>query len=167
MKKLLFIILPLATAACSSDIPTVNLGIDDIYYVSRMQKLPLNPAFIVRVDPATLECETVPVPDGMYPPANSWYAWTPDAFVASAKDNCLYWKGGSDRWFSGSKIYRYDLDSGTFSLWADLDADVYTLSGVYVGRYPAADGGITLPRSLSPGVYIARSGGSAVKIAVR
>lgn len=45
MKKLLFIILPLATAACSSDIPTVNLGIDDIYYVSRMQKLPLNPAF--------------------------------------------------------------------------------------------------------------------------
>lgn len=206
-------------------------------------------AYIVRVDPATLECETVPVPDGMYPPANSWYAWTPDAFVASAKDNCLYWKGGSDRWFSGARIYRYDLDSGTFSLWADLDADgegwkiygcslgvdpesgevyaslyrdfgstaymvrryrpdgsivrdypliagywfpsipvfasksgeasvddicadtpgyadVYTLSGVYVGRYPA-DGGITLPQSLSPGVYIARSGGTSVKIAVR
>lgn len=29
---------------CSSDIPTVNLGIDDAYYIPRMSKLPLEPA---------------------------------------------------------------------------------------------------------------------------
>lgn len=34
----------LSTAACSSDIPTVSLGLEDHYYVSRMQKLPLLPA---------------------------------------------------------------------------------------------------------------------------
>lgn len=31
-------------AGCSDDIPTVSLGIDDVYYVSRMQKLDLHPA---------------------------------------------------------------------------------------------------------------------------
>lgn len=30
--------------ACSTEIPTVNLGIDDVYYVYRMQKLPLESA---------------------------------------------------------------------------------------------------------------------------
>lgn len=33
-----------ATAACTSDIPMVNLGIDDVYYIARMQKLDLHPA---------------------------------------------------------------------------------------------------------------------------
>lgn len=31
-------------SSCSDDSPTVNLGIDDVYYISRMQKLPLHPA---------------------------------------------------------------------------------------------------------------------------
>ncbi|MDE6853623.1 MAG: cell surface protein [Muribaculaceae bacterium] len=30
---------------CSDEIPMVNLGIDDVYYISRMQKLDLHPAF--------------------------------------------------------------------------------------------------------------------------
>ena len=34
----------LVATSCSTEIPTVNLGIDDVYYVYRMQKLPLEPA---------------------------------------------------------------------------------------------------------------------------
>ena len=34
----------LVIGSCNSDIPMVNLGIDDIYYINRMQKLNLNPA---------------------------------------------------------------------------------------------------------------------------
>lgn len=32
-------------ASCSQDTPMVNLGLDDNYYINRMQKLQLNPAF--------------------------------------------------------------------------------------------------------------------------
>ncbi len=31
-------------AGCTNDIPMVNLGIDDVYYIQRMSKLPLSPA---------------------------------------------------------------------------------------------------------------------------
>lgn len=34
----------LSLASCSNDIPTVSLGIDDVYHISRMQKLDLHPA---------------------------------------------------------------------------------------------------------------------------
>lgn len=34
----------LLAAGCTDDPPTVSLGIDDVYYVYRMQKLPLHPA---------------------------------------------------------------------------------------------------------------------------
>ncbi len=44
MKRLLLILLPLAVAACSRDVETVSLGIDDVYYIRRMQKLDLHPA---------------------------------------------------------------------------------------------------------------------------
>ena len=42
------IIIPACMAAllsgCTADIPTVSLGIDDTYYINRMQKLDLHPA---------------------------------------------------------------------------------------------------------------------------
>lgn len=44
MKKLPLLILPLLTAACDRGTPMVNLGVDDVYYVYRMQKLDLHPA---------------------------------------------------------------------------------------------------------------------------
>ena len=44
MKKLPLLILPLLTAACNHGTPMVNLGVDDVYYVYRMQKLDLHPA---------------------------------------------------------------------------------------------------------------------------
>lgn len=79
--------------------------------------------YLVRVDPVSLAYELVSVPGGMYPPVNSWYAWTPDAFCASNVTNSLYWKGGLDRWFSGTKIFRFDIDTRKFSRIIDLDKE--------------------------------------------
>lgn len=46
MKRFLPIYFALAVSfcGCSDDSPTVNLGIDDTYYIARMSKLPLHPA---------------------------------------------------------------------------------------------------------------------------
>ena len=76
---------------------------------------------LLRIDPHTLATETVPVTEGMFGPANSWYAWTPDAFVASSQSNVLYWKGGMNRWFAGSQIYKFDCDTRETSLFVDLE----------------------------------------------
>ncbi|MDE7096891.1 MAG: cell surface protein, partial [Muribaculaceae bacterium] len=43
-KKLYFLIALLALVGCSSEIPMVNLGIEDVYYIPRMSKLPLESA---------------------------------------------------------------------------------------------------------------------------
>ncbi len=47
-KSLLYIIPLLMLGGCSSEIPTVSLGIDDTYYIPRMTKLPLRPALTGR-----------------------------------------------------------------------------------------------------------------------
>lgn len=97
--------------------------------------------YLVRVNPETLEYSIVDVPTEMYPPSNSWYAWTPDAFVASSVENCLYWKGGPNRWFSGTRIYKYDIDSDTITLHIDLEADGenWKLYGCSMGVDPQTD----------------------------
>lgn len=97
--------------------------------------------YIVRLDPTTLEYEIIPTPEGMYPPSNSWYAWTPDAFVASKVQNCLYWKGGPNRWFSGTKIYKFDCDTREQSLFIDLDEEGanWKLYGCAIGVHPKTD----------------------------
>lgn len=79
--------------------------------------------YLMRVDPVTLEQTVIEVPDGYYPPSNSWYAWTPDGFCASAKNNVLYWNGGTNSWFSGSKVFKYDIDKNEFSKIIDLDRE--------------------------------------------
>lgn len=79
--------------------------------------------YLMRVNPITLEHTVLEVPDGYYPPSNSWYAWTPDGFCASAKNNVLYWNGGSNSWFSGSKVFKYDIDRKEFSKIIDLDRE--------------------------------------------
>lgn len=78
---------------------------------------------LVRINPETLDTKIIECPDGIYGPANSWYAWTPDAFVASRLNNRLYWKGGKDRWFSGTKVFRYDIDSDKMELFTDLESE--------------------------------------------
>lgn len=96
---------------------------------------------IVRVDPVTLQYEVISIEQGMYPPANSWYAWTPDAFVASSVQNCLYWKGGANRWFNGTKIYKFDCDTRTQSLFINLDEEGadWKLYGCAIGVHPETD----------------------------
>ncbi len=96
---------------------------------------------IVRLDPQTLSYEIIDTPEGMYPPSNSWYAWTPDAFVASSVQNCLYWKGGPNRWFTGTKIYKFDCDTRRQSLFIDLEEEGanWKLYGCAIGVHPVTD----------------------------
>lgn len=78
---------------------------------------------IVRLNPATLEQTVIECPEGIFGPANSWYAWTPDCFCASTQNNVLYWNGGNSSWFSGKTVYKYDIDSNTFSTFIDYNDD--------------------------------------------
>lgn len=78
---------------------------------------------IVRIDPKTLSTETVEIDGGMYPPSNSWYAWTPDSFCASTLNNTLYWSGGANTWFSGQQIFKFDADNRSVEKIIDLSAD--------------------------------------------
>lgn len=75
---------------------------------------------IVKVNPATLEQTVIECPDGIFGPANSWYAWTPDGFCASTQSNTLYWNGGNSSWFSGQMVFRYDIDKNEFRKIIDL-----------------------------------------------
>lgn len=97
--------------------------------------------YIVKVNPETMAYEIIGIPEGMYPPSNSWYAWTPDAFVASSVQNCLYWKGGPNRWFTGTKIYKYDIDKKEQTLFVDLEAEDanWKLYGCSIGVHPLTD----------------------------
>lgn len=78
---------------------------------------------IVKLNPATLEQTIIECPEGVFGPANSWYAWTPDCFCASKQNNVLYWNGGNSSWFSGKTVYKYDIDSNTFSTFIDYNDD--------------------------------------------
>lgn len=75
---------------------------------------------IVKFDPYKWEAEAIEVPEGIYPPANSWYAWNPDGFHASPVAKKLYWNGGADTWFSNSAVFAYDIEAATFSKVLDL-----------------------------------------------
>lgn len=75
---------------------------------------------VVKFDPATKAMTTIPVTKGCYGPANSWYAWTPDGFCASQKDDYLFWNGGPNSWFAKQTIYRFDIKTGETTLVVDL-----------------------------------------------
>lgn len=72
---------------------------------------------IWKVDPTTLTVQQVDIPtaSGIEEIPNSWYAWTADGFCASTKENKIYWKGqGTGSWFTGYKIFCYDIDKNEF-----------------------------------------------------
>ena len=79
--------------------------------------------FLVKIDPHSLQTDVVYInpEDGLYPPANSWYAWTPDGFCASNVENALYWNGGSSSWFSNTQIFKYDINIGRTTKIIDLE----------------------------------------------
>lgn len=74
---------------------------------------------LIKLDPKTDELTTITLPDGIYGPANSVYAWTPDGFCASKQNNVLYWNGGTSSWFSGKMIFKYDIDTQEASKFID------------------------------------------------
>ena len=82
-----------------------------------------------KINPATLETEVVALPDGIYGPANSWYAWTPDAFCASTQNNVLYWNGGASSWTSGYMIFKYDIDTATATKIVDIQSEGWQIYG--------------------------------------
>lgn len=97
--------------------------------------------YLLRVDPVTLGTEIVEVPAGFYPPSNSWYAWTPDGLCASTVTNTLYWNGGTNSWFSGTKVFKFDVDTRTVTEIIDLAADgeKWKLYGCSMRVHPVTD----------------------------
>lgn len=97
--------------------------------------------YLLRVDPETLATEIVEVPAGLYPPSNSWYAWTPDGLCASSVTNTLYWNGGTNSWFSGTKVFKFDVDTRTVTEIIDLSADgeKWKLYGCSMRVHPVTD----------------------------
>lgn len=114
---------------------------------------------IVKLNPATLEQTIIECPEGIFGPANSWYAWTPDCFCASKQNNVLYWNGGNSSWFSGKTIYKYDIDSNTFSTFIDYnnDPDGWQIYGCSFRVNPVTDEAIvSLYKSYGDPTYVVR-----------
>lgn len=114
---------------------------------------------IVKLNPATLEQTIIECPEGIFGPANTWYAWTPDCFCASKQNNVLYWNGGNSSWFSGKTIYKYDIDSNTFSTFIDYndDPDGWQIYGCSFRVNPVTDEAIVgLYKGYGDPTYVVR-----------
>lgn len=114
---------------------------------------------IVKLNPATLEQIIIECPEGIFGPANSWYAWTPDCFCASKQNNVLYWNGGNSSWFSGKTVYKYDIDSNTFSTFIDYndDPDGWQIYGCSFRIDPVTDEAIvSLYKGYGDPTYVVR-----------
>lgn len=114
---------------------------------------------LLKVDPVTLEQTIIECPDGIYGPANSWYAWTPDCFSASKQQNVLYWNGGRGSWFSGSTVYKYDIDKNEFSTYLDFndDPDGWQIYGCSFRVSPVTDEAyVSLYKSFGDPTYVLR-----------
>lgn len=114
---------------------------------------------IVKLNPATLEQAVIECPEGIFGPANSWYAWTPDCFCASKQNNVLYWNGGNSSWFSGKTVYKYDIDSNTFSTFIDYndDPDGWQIYGCSFRIDPVTDEAIvSLYKGYGDPTYVVR-----------
>lgn len=94
---------------------------------------------LVKINPVTLEQEIIECPEGIYGPANSWYAWTPDCFSASTQNNALYWNGGENSWFNKQMVFKYDIDTNEFSKFIDLTGTEYTIYGCSFRMHPVTD----------------------------
>lgn len=114
---------------------------------------------IVKLNPATLEQTIIECPEGIFGPANTWYAWTPDCFCASKQNNVLYWNGGNSSWFSGKTVYKYDIDSNTFSTFIDYndDPDGWQIYGCSFRIDPVTDEAIvSLYKGYGDPTYVVR-----------
>lgn len=114
---------------------------------------------IVKLNPNTLEQTIIDLPEGIYGPANSWYAWTPDCFCASNQQNVLYWNGGNSSWFSGYTIYKYDIDNNKFSKYLDYTdaSDGFYIYGCSFRVDPVSDDAyVSLFKGFADPTYVLR-----------
>lgn len=95
--------------------------------------------YIYKMNPNTCDTTRINMPEGIYPPANSWYAWTADGFCASKQNNCLYWNGGNSSWFSGKQIFKYDIDKNEFKSIINLADSDWKLYGACFRVDPVTD----------------------------
>lgn len=100
--------------------------------------------YMLKLNPYTFEVDTIdfPTDQGIEMIPNSWYAWTADGFCASTKENKIYWNGyGTGSWFTGYKIFCYDIDRKSFSLVYDISKmpGNWRLYGTGFRIHPATD----------------------------
>lgn len=98
--------------------------------------------YLIRLDPKSLDREVIRIEgDDMFPPPNSWYAWTPDPFCASAKTNRLYWCGGQNSWFTNYRIFRFDIDQRKIEKILDFSTQEgdWHVYGCSLGIHPVTD----------------------------
>ena len=115
--------------------------------------------YLMRIDPKELTTETVALESGVSAPSNSWYAWTPDTFCASELTNTLYWSGGTNSWFTGKQVFKFDIDTRTAKKIIDLDADgeKWKIYGCSMRVHPVTDElYVSLYREFSIPTYITR-----------
>ncbi len=100
---------------------------------------------LVRLDPETLDYEVITIDDSILPPTNSWYAWTPDAFCASSKQDYLYWRGnpgsGQASWFNGVHLVRFNTVTRTAELIRNFkeDGEGWSIYGCSLRVHPVTD----------------------------
>lgn len=95
--------------------------------------------YIVKINPENLDTIHVNMPEGIYGPANSWYAWTADCFSASTQNNVLYWNGGQSSWLSAKKVFKYDIDKNEFSTYLNFDDEQWQIYGSCFRVDPVSD----------------------------
>lgn len=95
--------------------------------------------YIMRYTPSTGDTLRVNIPEGINPPSNSWFAWTPDGFCASTKNNVLYWNTGDLAWYSNNKICKYDIDKNEMSQFIDFESEGLKVYGSSMRVDPVSD----------------------------
>ncbi len=114
---------------------------------------------LMKLNPNSNETSFVTLPAGIYGPGNSWYAWTPDCFCASATNNVLYWNGGENSWFSNTTIFKYDIDTNKASVYLDYsnDKDGWKIYGCSFRVDPVTDNAyISLYKDFGSTDYVLR-----------
>lgn len=115
--------------------------------------------FIMKINPETCDTLRVNMPEGIYPPANSWSKWTPDCFCSSTQQNVLYWNGGKDIFSNKKLVFKYDIDSNKFEKFIDLneDQDKWQIYGCSFRINPVTDNAIvSLYKTLYSLPYVIR-----------
>lgn len=95
--------------------------------------------YIMRYTPSTGDTLRVNLPEGIKPPSNSWFAWTPDGLCASTKNNVIYWNTGELAWYSNNEICKYDIDRNEFSLFLDFKSEELKIYGSSMRVDPVTD----------------------------